>query len=412
MRLTTAAALVLATAPVLVQAPAGAAAPTCFGQKATIVGNAKANEIHGTPRRDVIAAGAGNDVIRGLDGDDLICGGEGADRISGGGGNDQLAGDLDAYAADSLGRFHKTGDILLAGSGDDVLHPGYDARPTTGGIVAEPDRVSYVDAPAPAYVDLRLGLATVQADGNDQIVVTAGTALGFVGTPYNDVIHGTWKDDRLWGMGGDDQVFGHDGDDRIQTDGDGSAGADLVDGGAGADSIRSAAGYDTIAGGSGADSIASTSVNRLAITGGRGRDVVSLPVPAEAGFKVIGGSAPDRLVLNPYPDPAFTPTVRIDQKKGVTSISRLQAVTFTGKFQNFTEVSLPSRTKTIYKGSNKGDIVTASPDTAAVIKGRAGADVLTGSNLKDTLVGGKGFDIGLGKNGKDRCFKIEKRHSC
>ena len=38
-----------------------AATPTCFGQKATIVGSSGSNRIHGTSGRDVIVAGGGND---------------------------------------------------------------------------------------------------------------------------------------------------------------------------------------------------------------------------------------------------------------------------------------------------------------------------------------------------------------
>ena len=56
--------------------------------------------------------------------------------------------------------------------------------------------------------------------------------------------------------------------------------------------------------------------------------------------------------------------------------------------------------------------VDAHPDFGAIIKARGGADVITGSNQKDVLIGGTGFDIGFGKSGKDRCKLIERRQSC
>jgi hypothetical protein len=113
-----------------------------------------------------------------------------------------------------------------------------------------------------------------------------------------------------------------------------------------------------------------------------------------------------------YANPAFFPTVRIDQRKGRTVVTKLQPIAVTGKFQSFTEVSLPGSSKTIYKGTDKGEVIDAHPDFRAIIKGRGGADVLTGSNEKDLLIGGKGFDLGFGKGGKDRCVAIERRQSC
>jgi uncharacterized delta-60 repeat protein len=62
----------------------------CLEKKATIVGTRNGERLMGTPRRDVITAGAGNDVVLGRGGNDLICGGRGNDRLIGGGGRDRL----------------------------------------------------------------------------------------------------------------------------------------------------------------------------------------------------------------------------------------------------------------------------------------------------------------------------------
>jgi Ca2+-binding RTX toxin-like protein len=406
------ASVALALPLIVLGAPAQAGAPTCAGEKATVVGNGKANDLTGTAHRDVIWAGDGDDRISGLGGNDLICAGGGADRISGGPDDDRIYGELDAYAADGFGLFHRTGDTIIPGAGNDFVDPGYDARAVSAGVDVVPDTISYSGAPAAAVVDLRAVPATVAADGVDTIVIAAGSPIGFFGTPFNDIIRGTYKSDRLYGLAGDDQIYGQDGDDVITPDGNQSAGADLVDGGAGDDTIDSVAGYDTLLGGGGVDKISSTSLNRLAIKGGSGGDIVTVPVPGEAGFNVVGNGGQDKLRMVAYANPAIFPTVRIDQRKGQTKVTRLQPVAVTGKFQSFTEVSLPGNAKTIYKGTKKGEVIDAHPDFRAIIKARGGADVLTGSNVKDLLIGGKGFDIGFAKGGKDKCRLIERRRSC
>jgi Ca2+-binding RTX toxin-like protein len=70
----------------------GAAAPTCHGRTATIVGTAGSNEIHGTAGSDVILGRGGNDDIEGRGGNDVICGNRGHDELEGGRGNDRLYG--------------------------------------------------------------------------------------------------------------------------------------------------------------------------------------------------------------------------------------------------------------------------------------------------------------------------------
>jgi Ca2+-binding RTX toxin-like protein len=404
--------LALSLPLIVLGAPAHAAAPTCAGERATVVGNSRANNLTGTAHRDVIWGGGGNDTISGLGGNDLICAGGGADRISGGPDDDRIYGELDAYAADGFGLFHRNGDTIIPGAGNDYVDPGYDARPVSAGVDVAPDTISYFGAPAAAVVDLRAVPATVGADGVDTIVIAAGSPIGFVGTPFNDIIRGTYKSDRLYGMAGDDQLFGQDGDDVIKPDGNESAGADLVDGGSGDDSITSLAGYDTLIGGPGPDSISSSSLNSKLIKGGTGGDTVTVPVPSESGFAVVGNGGQDKLRMVAYANPAIFPTVRIDQRRGLTRVTHLLPVAVTGKIQSFTEVSLPGNARTIYKGTMKGEVIDAHPDFRAIIKARGGADVLTGSNQKDLLIGGTGFDIGFGKGGRDRCKLIERRRSC
>lgn len=88
--------LLIATAAAFFATTGSATAATrhasCHGQRATIVGTAGANKIHGTAHRDIIQAKGGNDDIEGRGGNDLICGGRGHDELEGGRGNDNLFG--------------------------------------------------------------------------------------------------------------------------------------------------------------------------------------------------------------------------------------------------------------------------------------------------------------------------------
>jgi hypothetical protein len=108
--------------------------PECNGVAATMTGTSGADELLGTPDRDVIVAGGGADQIWGRGGDDLICAGSGTDQVEGGAGRDRVYG--------QGGRDHLQGgrsndkllgqggnDVLEGNGGDDVLRggPGFDS---------------------------------------------------------------------------------------------------------------------------------------------------------------------------------------------------------------------------------------------------------------------------------------------
>lgn len=97
-----------------------AAAPTCGGRAATIIGSAGRDRLTGTAKPDVIAGLAGNDTIDGLGGNDLVCGGPGVDSLRGSAGADRLLGEAGA-------------DILTGGAGADVLTGGAGADRLLGG---------------------------------------------------------------------------------------------------------------------------------------------------------------------------------------------------------------------------------------------------------------------------------------
>lgn len=400
------------TAPLAIAPVAHAAAPSCGGLKATIVGNNKANSITGTPQRDVIVARGGNDTIRGLGGNDVICGGDGADTILGGDGNDRLYGEADLFKNDRFGRTVMKGDTISGGAGDDTIDLGFDFRTPSDGTTRVLDGVSYADAPAPVVVDFKAGsTVAITANGNDT-VTGYPRGIRIAGSELGDTIKGTNSDDTIYARGGDDTIFGRGGDDTVVADASGdTAGNDRLYGDAGDDSLSGSAGSDLFVGSSGGDTLSSTSYLHQSFRGGSGIDTVTFPLPVESGFIAKGNGGQDRLRLQPVPNPALKPTLRVDQLKK-TTIRDLVATTLEGKISGFSDVQLPANTLSIFKGSNESEVISAHPDYRAMIYGRGGADVLTGSRQPDRLDGGKGFDIARGRGGNDTCKAAERRSSC
>ena len=407
----TLALVALVTTPlVAVGGPAGAAPPTCAGLKATIVGNARANQITGTPQRDVVVARGGNDTIRGLGGNDVICGGDGADTILGGEGNDRLYGETDLVRLDQFGRVVKKGDTISGGTGDDTIDLGHDPRPASEGTAVRLDGVTYVNAVAPVVVDFRAAATVpIAADGNDTVTGFDG-GIRLVGSPFGDTVKGTNSADAIAARGGDDTIFGRGGDDTIVADTSGALGNDRLYGDAGDDTLTGSLGSDTFVGGSGSDMLGSTSELHQEFRGGSGVDTVTFPIPAESGFSARGHGGQDKLRLLPNSNPAIKPTLRLDQTRRTTI--RDLPFTIEGKINGFSDIVLPARTSTVFKGSNDSEIVTAHPDYRVELYGRGGADVLTGSDEPDRLDGGRGFDIARGRGGNDTCKAAEKRSSC
>jgi Ca2+-binding RTX toxin-like protein len=394
----------------LAVAPTAHAAPSCAGLKATIVGNDKADTITGTPQRDVVVARGGNDTIRGLGGNDVICGGDGADTILGGEGNDRLYGGTDLVRLDRFGRVVKKGDTISGGTGDDTIDLGHDPRPASEGTAVLLDGVTYVNAVAPVVVDFRAAATVpIAADGNDTVTGFDG-GIRLIGSPFGDTVKGTNSADVIAARGGDDTIFGRGGDDTIVADTSGALGNDRLYGEAGDDTLTGSLGSDTFVGGSGADTLSSTSELHQEFRGGSGVDTVSFPIPAESGFSARGHGGQDKLRLLPNSNPAIKPTLRIDQMR-MTTVRDLP-FTIEGKINGFSDIVLPARTLSIFKGSNDSEVITAHPDYRAMIYGRGGADVMTGSSQPDRLDGGRGFDIARGRGGNDTCKAAEKRSSC
>ena len=150
-----------------------AAAPSCDGLAATVVGTSGDDVLNGTAGRDVVVALDGEDVVRGLGGADVLCGGGGADTMHGGDGN----------------------DLVLGGGADDVLTGGDGADRVAGQGGA--DRLRGDDGH-----DHLWGGA-----GPDVVAGNIGEDLGVGGSGDDDLLGGDGQD-VLWGGDGDDKASG------------------------------------------------------------------------------------------------------------------------------------------------------------------------------------------------------------
>jgi Ca2+-binding RTX toxin-like protein len=204
-------------AGMVIATPAAAAKPRCFGERATIVGTDRADELVGTSGRDVIVGLGGADTIEGLKGKDIICGGPGADRILGGKGLDLMFGD---QGDDRLIGGKGTYNQIVPGPGDDFV----DGGSNPGG-----DEVIYLDATGPIVGDL--GVGTVSGHGEDRVVNTEW----LIGGPFDDELTGSDEHGALFGADGNDTLAGLGGNDWMS----GGLGDDVIDGGEGSDFIDS-----------------------------------------------------------------------------------------------------------------------------------------------------------------------------
>ncbi len=114
----------------LVTAPAAsAAAITCNGVPATIVGGPGDDVLPGTAGPDVIAGLGGNDTIDALGGDDIVCGGPGHDTVDAGAGNDVVFGGpgadwIDGGPGDDDLRGQRGNDRITGNGGNDAVSGG------------------------------------------------------------------------------------------------------------------------------------------------------------------------------------------------------------------------------------------------------------------------------------------------
>jgi Ca2+-binding RTX toxin-like protein len=393
---------VTAGAFVAVAAPASAAR-TCFGKRATLVGNnrdpRKSVELKGTPRNDVIVSLGGSDYIYGRGGDDLICAGGGDDYIEGGSGNDKIRGgdgwedvqgggghDSIWGGGSPVDELHGNGgndrlfggpgaaDTLFGGPGDDVMNGG-EGR----------DIVVFVESPQGVHADLSTGEAT--GDGNDRMI----SAEELYGTFFNDVLYGDDGINFLGGGPGDDELHGRGGDDRLRSGEGYEPGTDLLDGGEGSDTAhyglsKAPVEADLTTGQAvhlGGDTL--ESIENL--FGSKESDVLI----GDDGNNAIEGFLEDDVMDGR----GGTDTAVFIKTFGlVVDLGKGTAVDFYGSdtLENFEDVI----------GSDSADTIIGDDGPNSIWGGR-GADTLLGAGGDDALIGQRGMDSADGDIGSDTC---------
>jgi Ca2+-binding RTX toxin-like protein len=396
-----------------VMAPAypAAAAPTCFGEKATIVGTNRDKTqpvgLKGTPGNDVIVGLRGYDHIDARGGDDLICAGGGDDEIYGGPGNDKIKGGdgIEVIAGrggndwiwagpgplaelygeggnDRLFGGPGSDDWLVGGPGDDVMNGGRGR-----------DVVLFGDSPRGVHADLSTGEAT--GHGNDRMVSVEIVA----GTPFDDVLSGDDKANLLAGGTGDDELHGRGGDDHLRSGDPAPAGNDLLDGGEGSDTANYYLSWE------GVEADLSTG------------QAVSSGVDTLVGIENLFGSKENDVLIGNDENNVIQGFQGDDVMDG-------RGGTDMAMFQNSFELLIDLREGTAVeeRGSdtleNFEDIVgSAFADTVSgddgpnSVWGGPGADTLVGTGGDDSLIGGRGNDNVNGGDGTDAC-EGETRVDC
>lgn len=225
----------------------------CNGYAATIVGSGAAENLTGTPSRDVIVGYGGADTIEGKGGGDELCGGAGNDTIDGGAGRDGIFGGAGA-------------DVLRGGNGKDEI-------------------------------DGRNGRDILRGNDGDDDIDGGSRKDAIYGGLGDDVLRGGGGADEIWGGAGFDEIRGGAGNDSIAGGGAG----DHILGGAGADAAHGQAGNDTLEGGEGQDSLwgevgRDTILGQQKIDslfGGQGDDLLDGGPGTDS---CVGGSGSDTLI--------------------------------------------------------------------------------------------------------------------
>lgn len=369
--------------------------PRCQGRAATIVGTNGDDELHGTPKPDVIWAGPGDDVVHGLGGNDRVCAGPGDAVVYGGRGNDRIFG---GPGEDRLYGGHGD-DLILGGGGDDFVHGGLGIDVLRGGPGSDTvdgsygwdvldggrgeDTVSFASAVRSNHkgggvrVSLRTGRAT--GDGRDRL----RRFENVVGSPFDDVLIGDRRANRLYGGPGEDTLIG-------------GGGRDTLTGGAGSDRCRGAPAARRRSCGRRREPQAPIHVHfdtdvpdqraaGIVITAGGGDDDVSLTfdtrarllsITARGGIAIHDGCTRPGRALNEALCPLgeLPRWVTVDLGPGDDRFRVL------GSLRGVGEVRI---------AGGPGDDVLRGGDEDSLLEGGLGADRLHGNGGSDALVAGR-----------------------
>ncbi len=275
--------------------------------------------------------------VIGTDLDDLFTGSIGADDCSESSGNDTLIGS-------------RGNDTLDGGEGVDRLD--YTEMSYAGIDVWDAIKME---------LSVRADLESRKVDKLQHgIVIGTDVVSGmedFIGTDFNDEIHGSSLAETLAGGDGNDSLYGSDGNDVLYGDLD----DDTVDGGAGNDTLYGGLGNDALDGGSGDDTIVQSRIlGNDTINGGSGSDTV------DYSRQVIASDVEH---------------IAADLASG--TVLKFSADILLG---TDTVLDIENLVGTLFNDKLTGN------QFANVLNGEAGDDLLSGGGGNDTLSGGLGND--------------------
>ena len=323
----------------------------------TITGGGAGDELNGGNGNDVITGGPGNDFIYGYGAQDTLMGGGGNDRVSGGDGNDTVTGGAGA-------------DDLIAGYGDDTIFAN--------------------DSETDVQIHGAAGIDTATVDANlDPATIAVENKIIDAGPPPPPPP-----------PGGACTFNAATKSVTAALPANGTATLAVVDGAIHFGSTPTACGAATttntdsitVNGAAGSDESLTVDQTGGALAPGVGLETNGL---AEIEMAINLGDATDQIVF-----------------QGTTGADAL-AIGLKGvSFDNDTDVDVtitPVPNAIELVGGDGDDILTSRGGFGSglvflgsiVLRGGAGADTLTGSNLDDLIVGGEGNDAITGYGGND-----------
>jgi Ca2+-binding RTX toxin-like protein len=273
-------------------------------------------------------------------------------------------------------------------------------------------------------LEIRVTAADRQFSVSDIFLLTIEEAVGpdIVGTPWDDVLHGTFRRETMIGLSGDDIFLGSRGADRLDGGADldtadysasgspvtvrltgvgsggdaagdqylsiervtGSGFADTLTGSADANELRGGAGDDTIDGGDG-DDFLDGGLGDDSLSGGGGNDSIQARTLTNGSLDddVDGGAGADTLYLT-------------ESSNGAT----LNLATGSGNPSSIEHVVGTGLADTIH-GSAEDSILSGGLGND-LLSGAGGGDTLSGGSGNDALYGGDGDDLLYGEAGDDR----------
>jgi Ca2+-binding RTX toxin-like protein len=205
------------------------------------------------------------------------------------------------------------------------------------------------------------------------------------GTNGGEVIRGTTASDEIYGFGGNDRIYGYEGHDLVS----GGAGNDTLYGGSGDDDIYGDSGINTLYGGSGADWFRSSDRST-----GLSDDFI-------ADFEL----GQDRIDLREWGVSDFN---QVQALLGNTSDGGAILNAYLGGINHVIEIADVARGEFVsadfvFDGSTR-DRDIAGTNSADVLFGGRGHDLIDGNGGSDKLLGGLGDDDIYGESGNDQIW--------